>query len=102
MDPEQHLRLIDARLEGMSVARRLVTSLGHNPPELGLAIHREGSVGFTPDAPALPPARALPLPSHAKILRGSSAPPAAAEAGPARPPRPQAAVSNVLNPFLPM
>jgi hypothetical protein len=52
--PAEHLREIDQRLEQMSVARRLIMSLGFEPSTIELAIHREGDGSYTPERPALP------------------------------------------------
>lgn len=88
----EHLALLDKRLDGLSVGRRLITSLGFDPRAVEFAVYKPG-VGYTAERPALPfqfevePWRKVDdaqgnVPS--RLLRG------------------QAVVSNVLNAMLPM
>ncbi len=87
----EHLALLDKRLDGLSVGRRLIASLGFDPRAIEFAVYRPGS-GYTPERPALPFQLEVEAWNAEDDARG----------GPSRIIRGRAAVSNVLNAMLPM
>ena len=50
---QEHVALLDARLDRLSVGRRCIASLGFDPQAVEFAIYRPGA-GYTPERPALP------------------------------------------------
>ena len=53
MNIQEHVALLDARLDRLSVGRRCIASLGFDPQAVEFAIYRPGA-GYTPERPALP------------------------------------------------
>jgi hypothetical protein len=88
---QEHVALLDKRLEALSVGRRLIASLGVEPRAIEFAVY-EPRTGYTPERPALPFQFEVPPWSHDDDARG----------GPSMLLRARAAVSNVLNAMLPM
>jgi hypothetical protein len=92
MDRQEHLALLDRRLDALSVGRRLITSLGFDPRSVAFAVYAPG-VGHTPERPAVPFQFDIEPWSAEHDARGES---------PSTRLRGRAAVSNVLNAMLPM
>jgi hypothetical protein len=88
----EHLALLDQRLDGLSVGRRLIASLGFEPHALEFAVYQPGA-GYTPRRPALPFQLEVAPWSDDDDARGTS---------PSMLLRARALVSNVLDATLPM
>ena len=52
MNTREHVALLDERLDGLSVGRRLIASLGFEPAAIEFAVYKPGT-GCTPERPAL-------------------------------------------------
>ena len=89
---QEHVALLDKRLDGLSVGRRLITSLGFDPRAVEFAVYTPG-LGYTPERPALPFQFEVEPWSKDDDAHGAS---------PSMLLRGRAAVSNVLNVMLPM
>ena len=92
MDTQEHVALVDERLDGLSVGRRLIRSLGFDPRSIELAVYQPG-IGYTPERPAIPFQFEIEPWKGEDGARGNS---------PSTLLRGRAAVSNVLSAMLPM
>jgi hypothetical protein len=91
VDQAEHVTLLDARLDALSVGRRLIASLGFEPRAVEFAIFRPGQ-GYAAERPALPFQIGVERWTEDDAARGT----------PSTLLRGRAGVSNVLNATLPM